>query len=214
MASLLDIKKAVATNLGQTDYSTTNTIRDIKINDARREFYTAKKWSFLKKNTTLTFSAGVASFPTNYNPDFDLGQIYSYSGTDKTVYTQVELEDLDSYATDSGEFVYAIDRENSQFKSNQQSTSPQIAYYQLPADKLTDGSEDSDEEPAGDITPIILLATAMLWLSDERDEDNYDRFFKRYTVLMQRAIFRDNTSGIPTNIAQSNANKSLGFNEV
>jgi hypothetical protein len=195
-ATLLDIKKFVASQTGKTDWSVADSKRDTIINQARREFYSLRKWKFLKKTATLTFSSGEADFPTDYNPNFDVGEVYSYSGTDKTVYTQVELEDLTKYTEDSAsQYVFAIDYENSVIKSNQQSTTPSLTYFHLPADRATDASEDTEAEPTTDITCINLLATAMWWLAKERDEDNYNRFYVRYQEALKKTIQRDNING-------------------
>ena len=213
MSTLLDIKKFVASQTGKTDWSVSDTKRDTIINQARREFYSTKKWKFLKKTTTLTFSSGEADFPSDYNPSFDIGQIYSYTAQDKTVYDQVELEDLDKYVDDSAsDFVFALDIENSKIKSNQQSTTPYLTYYHLPSDKATDGSDDTDTEPTSDITCICLLSTAMWWLAKERDDDNYNRFYVRYQEALKKAIQRDNINGPEMNVGRYLDGTKLGFN--
>jgi hypothetical protein len=213
MSTLLDIKKFVASQTGKTDWSVADSKRDTIINQARREFYSTKKWKFLKKTATLTFSSGEADFPTDYNPSFDIGQIYSYTAQDKQLYDQVELEDLSKYADDSGsDFVFAIDIENSKILSNQQSTTPSLTYFHLPSDKETDGSDDTDAEPTSDITCICLLATAMWWLAKERDEDNYNRFYVRYQEALKKAIQRDNISGPEMSVGRYLDGADLGFN--
>jgi len=213
MSTLLDIKKFVASQTGKTDWSVSDTKRDTIINQARREFYSTKKWKFLKKTTTLTFSSGEADFPSDYNPSFDIGQIYSYTAQDKTVYDQVELEDLGKYVDDSAsDFVFALDIENSKIKSNQQSTTPYLTYYHLPSDKATDGSDDTDTEPTSDITCICLLSTAMWWLAKERDDDNYNRFYVRYQEALKKAIQRDNINGPEMNVGRYLDGTNLGFN--
>ena len=213
MSTLLDIKKFVASQTGKTDWSVSDTKRDTIINQARREFYSTKKWKFLKKTTTLTFSSGEADFPSDYNPSFDIGQIYSYTAQDKTVYDQVQLEDLDKYVDDSAsDFVFALDIENSKIKSNQQSTTPYLTYYHLPSDKATDGSDDTDTEPTSDITCICLLSTAMWWLAKERDDDNYNRFYVRYQEALKKAIQRDNINGPEMNVGRYLDGTNLGFN--
>lgn len=212
--TLLDIKKYVAAQTGKTDWSTANTRRDTIINLARREYYSAKKWKFLKKTATLTFSSGEADFPSDYNPNFDIGEIYSYTDNDKTEYEQETLENLDKHVDDSSDdYVFAIDFENSKIKSNQQSATPTISYFHIPADKETDGSDDTDTEPTTDIVPIGLLATAMWWLSKERDEDNYNRFFARYQEALKKAIQRDNVNQPAMSVEHPLVNYNLGFND-
>lgn len=211
--TLLDIKKFVASQTGKADWSVADSKRDTIINQARREFYSTRKWKFLKKSATLTFSSGDADFPSDYNPMFDVGQIYSYSGTDKTEYLQAELEDLSTYADDSSDdYIFAIDYENSKVKSNQQSATPTLTYYHLPADKAIDGSDDSDTEPTSDITCICLLATAMWWLAKERDEENYNRFYVRYQEALKKAIQRDNVNGPAMSVGRYLDGIDLGFN--
>lgn len=213
MAILLDIKKQVAAQMGKSDYSTSDDKRNILINSARREFYSAKKWSFCKKSATLTFSSGEASFPTDYNPSHDVGEIYSYSNNTKTKYEQVNLEDLSSYEDDStAYYVFAIDVENSKILSNQQSATPTLTYFFLPSDAELDTSDDTDTEPAPDISAIALLATAMVWLSKERDEENYDRFYKRYEAVLKRMIERDNKVGKAKQTDNYLQSYDLGYN--
>lgn len=212
-ATLLDIKRFVASQTGKTDWSVADSKRDTIINQARREFYSLRKWKFLKKSATLTFSSGEASFPADYNPNFDVGQIYSYSGNDKTSYSQVELEELSKYEDDSTSYyVFAIDYENSKIKSNQQSATPTLTYFHLPADKATDASDDTDAEPTTDITCICLLATAMWWLAKERDEDNYNRFYVRYQEALKKAIQRDNINGPAMSLENYISNFDQGWN--
>jgi hypothetical protein len=213
MASLLNIKQFVASQTGKTDWSVADSKRDTIINQARREFYSIRKWKFLKKSATLTFSSGEVAFPADYNPNFDVGQIYSYVGQDKTSYDQVELEDLPKYESDSSSyFVFAVDYENSKIKSNQQSATPTLTYYHLPADKATNASDDSDIEPTTDITCICLLATAMWWLAKERDEDNYNRFYVRYQEALKKAIQRDNINGAEMSLDNYLSKYDLGWN--
>lgn len=212
--TLLDIKKGVSTQLGKTDYATANTVRDAQINVARREFYTAAKWSWAKKTATLTFSSGSAAFPSNYDPTFDIGEIYSYSGTDKTTYTEVNLEDLDTYTDDdASNFVFAIDFENSVIKSNQQSATPSITYQRLPADKALDGTDDSETELAPNINPIITLSIGHYWLAAERDEEAFDRFQRLYMRQLALAIARDKRVGAPRTQRPYLANSNMGFNQ-
>jgi len=214
MSTLLDIKKFVASQTGKSDWSVSDSKRDTIINHARREFYTTKRWTFLKKSATLTFSSGDASFPSDYNPTFDIGQIYSYSGTDKQEYTQVNLEDLSKYEQDSASyFVFALDIENSVIKSNQQSATPTLTYFHLPSDKAVDGSDDTDTEPTADITCICLLSTAMWWLSKERDEEAYKMFYTRYQEALKKAIQRDNINGPAISLNQYTEGFDLGFNK-
>jgi len=206
-----DVKIRVASQLGKTNGGTPDTKRDTIINSARAEYYGHRKWKFNDKTADITFSSGVADFPVDYQPSHDIGKMYSYDGTQKTEYTQVNLDDVDSY--DSNYFVYALDIENRQFKSNQDTT-PKVSYNALPADKALDGSEDADTEPATNITPIVLLATAGCWLAFFRDDENYDRFYKRYSEVRDRLASEDRRIGAPSKIKNGLQDYNLGFNDV
>jgi hypothetical protein len=215
--TLLDIKKGVSAQLGKTDYSTPNVVRDIKINDARRELYSSKRWSFRRKNQTLGFVGGVCAFPDLFAPSDDPIDVYEYpvAGQPKLEWNEVNLEDVGSYTVnDTGTKVYAIDVENSQFTSNQTAGTPVLGYYSMPRDRALDGSEDSLPEPASRhaLAAIILLATAGYWLAAERDEDEYDRFMSRYKGAYALAGSRDDRVGAPVRIRHPYYGKNLGFN--
>ena len=215
--TLLDIKKGVAAQLGKTDYATANVVRDIKINDARREVYSSKRWTFRRKNTTLTFVAGVCAFPDLFAPNDDPIDVYEYPvvGQAKLAWNEVNLEDVNSYTiNDTSTKVYAVDVENSQFVSNQTAGTPTLAYFAMPKDRALDASEDSQVEIASRqaLTAIILLATAEYWLAAERDEDEYDRFMSRYKQAYALANARDDRVGAPIKVRHAYYGKNLGFN--
>lgn len=215
--TLLDIKKSVAAQLGKSDYATPNTIRDIKINDARRELYGSKRWSFRRKNIALVFSGSVSAFPDLFAASDDPIDLYEYPtvGKPRLEWLEVELQEVGGFAVnDPLTKVYAVDVENSQFISNQTTGSPILAYYQMPKDRMLDGSEDALPEPCSRaaFTAIVLLATAEYWLAAERDEAEYDRFFKRYQQAYQLANARDDRTGAPVQVKHTLSGKNLGFN--
>jgi hypothetical protein len=225
--TLLDIKKGVAAQLGKTDFSTPNTVRDIKINDARREVYSITRWKFRRKTAQLSFTTSVATdlttgyglcpFPTDFSPGDDPYTIRHYPSVGQlpVVWLQVNLEDIQTYPlNDVGQFVFAIDWQNSQFVSNHTNTTPFLLYDALPADRALDGSEDSLPEIASKaaLTAIILLATAEYWLASERDESEYDRFFKRYQAQITLAQSRDNKVGPAVSAPHAKAGIDTGYN--
>lgn len=187
----LNLKEYVATQLGQDDASTPNSKREKIINQARREFYSNRRWSFLFTTTTLSFTSQVANLPSDYNYKFTPIDIYSYSGTVKTQYAKVEWADVTYYGSD--QYVYAIDRSSGQVKINQSAvTSLNLDYTMIPADRPTGStSEDAQSEKAPDITPIGLLAIAKYWLSAERATGKYQLFYDQYRAALREAVIMD-----------------------
>lgn len=187
----LNLKEFVANQLGQDDASTPNSKREKIINQARREYYSHRRWSFLFTSTTLSFTSQVASLPSDYNYKFAPLDVYSYSGTVKTQYTKVEWADVGYYGSD--QYVYAIDRNAGQIKINQTAVSTlSFDYTMLPADRPTGStSEDAQNEKAPDITPIGLLAVAKYWLSAERATGKYQLFQDQYKAALREAVIQD-----------------------
>jgi hypothetical protein len=178
-STLLDIKNFVADEIGTGDGSTSVSKRDRLINHARKKFYSEKQWSFLRtEGATLTFTAQVASLPTDYNIKFDPIAVYSYTGNSKYSYSKVAWDDLVQYGT--GDYVYAIDKVSREIKISQTESTLLLDYTNLPADKATDTSDNTDEEPVDDITPIGLLATAMWYLSSRQQAGKYQLFKDEY----------------------------------
>lgn len=177
MATLLDIKHYVANQLGVDTGATPTTIRDRFINQARRKFYSERRWSFLAKRVTPSWASGVASLPTDYNNKYDPIAVWSETGNLKIEYRKVGLSDLNNYPLD---YVYAIDLQNSQIKINQTSATPFLQYTYLPADASLSGSDDNTTEPVQDITAIAYLAISTYWLASERSNARYQLFRDLY----------------------------------
>lgn len=225
--TVLQLKTSVATQLGKTDYATPNVVRDSSINDSRREIYASNKWGFLKKRVTITWvqdanTNGTYSWPTTYTPEYDLGRMYDPApGSSATApvqnkYVQVELEDIPRYAINStSDYVFAVDYENQKFVSNQNNTATvQFVYFAFPRDWALDGTDDAQSEIAPPLvyTAIRLLAIAQYWLAAERDEENYDRFFRRATAALSLAQSLDAREGPATSIKHALTGQALGFN--
>jgi len=190
MATLLDIKEFVTNQIGADNASTSVSKRDKIINQARRQFYSERQWSFLNKSSSVSLSSQLGSLPSNYNNKFQPKGVYTYNGNTKYDYTQVEWGDITLYPTD--QYVFALDKVNSQIKINQSSVSSvTLDYTYLPADKATDGTEDDDSEPIDDITPIGLLALAKWWLSSERGTGKYLLFKDEYQKQLAKDIASD-----------------------
>lgn len=183
MSTTADIQLDVSLQLGKPDGSVSNTKRDQAILRAKRKFYREFPWSFLKKTASLTFASNVADFPSDYDTDFE-PRIYSYSGTLKTEYHLVALEDVDSYTTDKP--VFAIDINNSQFVTNLDGTVDIVYQIAVPQTTVT-----TYVEPTPDITPIVYLAIAYYWLAAERNTENFDRFNALYKEELSGMVAKD-----------------------
>jgi len=191
MATFATLKRKVANRLGRTDNATDNTIRDNSIKDAADQIYQETKWSWTLKTATLTVSSGTADLPTDYNPSFGLDYaVYEVSGdaNDKP-YIRVDVRDLDLYS--SSDRVYAITYSDTSdvyvFTSNQTTDTVKIYYHYLPAEL----SADADVCIVPDPMAVTYLAAAMWWLAKERDEDNYDRFYAKYSERLAKMISND-----------------------
>lgn len=193
MATLLTIKDYVANQLGKDDGSTPNSKRDKIINQARRKFYSEKRWSFLRtQGNAPTFTNYVANLPANYNIKYDPIAVYAYSGNAKFQYSKVSWDDLDEYGT--ADYVYAIDKINRTIKVSQNPYTVYLDYTYLPADKDMGTSDDTDAEPIDDITPIGLLAVAMWWLASERATGKHQMFLDEYNEELSRLKEADASS--------------------
>lgn len=225
--TLLDIKKGVSSQLGKTDYLITNLVRDLAINRARSEFYAYTDWSFRRKTTKLVFTLsavndytnglGIVTLPVLCSPYDDPLTIWEYPvlGQIPIKYVESNISEIGQYTlNDATTKVYAVDNELSQIVANQTTSTPFITYLQMPADRALDGSEDSLPEPCSlsGLNAIILLAIAEYWLAAERDEDEYERFYKRYTRARDIASIRDERLGAPVTIPRAYTGKNLGFN--
>jgi len=192
MATLLDIKNFVADLIGTGDGTTSVPKRDRIINSARRKFYSEKKWSFLKKTATLNFTdneADLSADASDYNYKFDPISIYTYSSNIKFQFTKVEWDDLTAYETSN--YVYAIDKAGKKIKISTGDTTVSMEYIYLPTDKVIGTSDDTDEEPVGDITAIGLLSLSMWYLGSRQSMAKYQLFKDEYKEELTRLLLLD-----------------------
>ena len=192
MSTYLDLKTYVANQLGNTDQTTFDAQRDqFAINNARRDFYHRRKWSFLRKTATLTFAGGFAPLPADFDKFFDPNFVYTFSGNVKYDYLPVEYSELQAYAADC--FVYAVDKVNSRIYTNQASVTTLTLDYQYEVSDYTatDATQNALVEAAPDITPIVLRAVALFWLSSERSTSKYQLFNDQYEQLTRRMEVMD-----------------------
>lgn len=193
------LKQMVANRLGKTNDATAETLRDNAIVDACRQIYRDGRFSWmLKRTTTISLSAGVANLPSDFSADHGFKTLYepvSGIGNDRR-YTRVAPEELDNYTT--SDYVYCVlwDSTNKIFTllTNQTASATLTGWYYAEPTAL---SASSDTTPIPDAWAIVNLATAIWWLGSERDEDNYDRFYRRYTERLEqmKANDRSHSSG-------------------
>lgn len=190
MATWLDLKTYVSGQLGADTGATPTALRDKRINEARREFYSYRRWSFLLKSTTLSLTNSVANLPIDYNKKFDPIDVYTYAGSVKTQYMKVAWADVGYFGTD--DYVYAVNKQAGTLKTNQAVSTLTIDYTYLPTDKSSSTTaDDANEEPAPDITPIGLLAIAKWWLASERGTGKYQLFKDEYKEALANSIVTD-----------------------
>lgn len=211
--TLGNIKVSTANQLGASDGTSSVPKRDRAINDARREYYGAYKWSWAFKTATVTLTARVGSLPSGYNDKFGPECVYFYSGTTKYEFAKVEWDDVEQYT--GGSYVYALNKNTDQIKINDSTfTSITMDYYQIPSDAPIDTTQDSTAEIAPDITAIVFNAVARWWLTSERSTANYDRFMDMYRaqLLQDKKIDSANkpVRGIRYNRWKQGYNKAAG----
>lgn len=211
MATLLDVKTDVAQQLGQTNPTSAVALRDVAINSARRTYYSEQQYSFLEKSADITISSQVGTIPTDMNIKFPFKKIYAYISGIYYEFSPVPWNELDSY--DSSAYVYAIDPGNRQIKINQTTiTTISCIYTYLPADKALDTSDNTDVEPAPDITPIVYLAVARYWLASERATGKYQLFKDLYDAEVMKARADSDLSTPKQDLDTINMHE-LGYNK-
>lgn len=184
MPTFLDIKSAVANNLGRIDQATYDSKREGSINRARRKYYQEVGWNFLKKTVTLTFTSKLAPLPTDYSTKFDPVRVYDYSDNVEHTYVKVDLDRVNNYL--EFDYVYAIDRENGKIVTNQDVATLKMIYIYLPLDiTVTDSSKDNTVDPAPDTTAIEHLATALYFLGARQAAGKYQMFKDEYDKQLE-----------------------------
>jgi hypothetical protein len=214
MATLLDVKNYVAWQRNNTDGATPDSTRDGLINEAFKEVYNARRWTWLKKKATLTISSNEASMPVDYNKLYEPIEIWNYDSTDttaKNAFTQVDISDLSSYASDAN--VYAIDHENSKILFKTLETSVFMNYTSQFTDYALDGTQDSSVLLIPNYDAVKYLALSMYWMSQERATGKQQLYFDNYQRALSQLKKQDRVVGVRY-IRHPLRNKALGFNEV
>lgn len=183
MPTLLDIKIDVAQQLGKTNSTTPVPLRDIAINSSRRTYYAEQPWSFTEKPADISLTSQLGSLPTDMLTKFPFKKVYTYIDDVLYEFSEVGWDELASYS--SAAYVYAINKDTKQIKINQTDVATVSTIYNyLPADKALDTSDNTDVEPAPDITPIVYLAIARYWLSAERATGKFQMYKDLYDAAL------------------------------
>lgn len=193
MPTLLDIKQAVANEFGKSNYSAVDTKRDIAINEARRTFYTSKKWNFAKKQATVVFSGGTANFPTMFSEALGSPEVYDGSAGSKEMYEKVSFEDM-NYHT-QGDRVWSIDYDQNKIVSSEPTATVTMVYWGVPTNYSLDNTQDSTTELSPDVGAITALAKSLYAHASERDEDvrGYWRGIYEKEMLRIKLMDKQNT---------------------
>lgn len=210
MATLLMVKNYVARQRNNSDGATPDATRDGLINEAFKEVYSSRRWSWLKKKATLTVSSNEATLPVDFNKLYEPIEIWAESNG-KIEFTQVELSDLANFDTDSN--VYALDTENSKIVFKTLLTSVYMNYTSEFTDYALDGSDDSDTLLIPNYDAVKYLALSMYWMSQERATGKQQLYFDNYQRALNDLRKKDRVIGAKY-IKHPLRNKALGFNEV
>ncbi len=187
-----NIKQSVAGQLGKTDYATPVTNRDVAINDARTQFYSAHTWSFCRALDSITITASEGPLPDTFNSSREPTSVFATIDGSKQSFIRVDLDDFQYLDTDS-DYYYAIDTEDWTININRTDVATlQMWHYQVPTPLPLSGSGDSGYELCSDPTAIIRLSIALYWLNTERDEGKFQIFMEsEYNPLLNKLIFED-----------------------
>lgn len=193
MPTLLDIKNFVTGQLGADEGSLNDTIRDRLINDARRKYYSERRWSFLETayqpSWTPSGSFYTAAMPAGWNPKFKPVLQEASGGID------IEYRLVPYAGLNDRKYCYAVSGDTVTV-SRIVSAGPAITYWVLPADASLTGSDNAVEEPAPDITALSYYALASWWLSSERNRGNYLLFMDMYREQRTLDVAADSSSAV------------------
>lgn len=189
MATYLDLKDEVTNQLGADDANISVARRDKIINQARRQYHSEHRWSFLKKTENINLTNRVGQLPADYNTRFRPNMVFTNLGGRPVYFMPVDWDTVESYT--EGFNVYAIQTSTNQIKINRQSVGTiSVSYQLMPADRPLDNSQDNQNELSPMISTIALLAVAKWWLASERATGKYQLFKEEY----DRALALDKAS--------------------
>lgn len=155
-----------ANRRGLTNQNSTDTLRDNAILDAVKQIYQEAQFSWLRKLTTLTVTAGVADLPADYSVSYGLRTVYD---ADKNEYTPIDEGEIPWLTASDYRYWITWDAtdENWVFNTNQ-TTATLTAWYTIEPAEMSD---NTDTTPIPDPWAIVFLATALWWSAAEHEED-------------------------------------------
>lgn len=209
MATLTIYKNLIGRFIGESDGSGTDSTRDALLNDARKFVASQYPFECYKKTATVSISSNVASLPTDLDYSHVSDEnilIYSYTGTDKTTYSQVPLSDISRYST--GDYRYAIDIENAQVKCSEATATLSMEYFAVPADLSS--PTDADKFPISEV--IARYAAGQYWQSIEEEENQAQINFQAYDQLFAKAKMRNEAIKDNKRVEHYLKGRNLGFN--
>jgi len=183
------LKNWFARHIGEDDYTGVDSTGEALINDALKELSSRFPFESNKKVGSLTVAGNSATLPT----DFDYAHateisVYSFSGTTKTEYRPVELDEVSKFTT--GDYVFAVDNENDALKSNVTPATLSIQYYAIPADLTSNTATTKFPVPRA----ISTLASGYYWDGVEGEEKRPPDKFKLADTLLEQAINRNKSA--------------------
>lgn len=214
MAILLDVKNYVARQRNNSDGATPDATRDGLINEAFKEVYNARRWTWLEKKATLTITSGEANLPADFNKLYDPIKIWSYDAQDTTSkidFKQVSIDDLNSYTSDGN--IFALDTENGKLLFKTLETTVFMLYTSEFTDYAMDGSNDSDTLLIPNYDAVKYLALSMYWMSQERATGKQQLYFDNYQRALNDLKKQDRVVGVRY-IKHPLRKYALGFNQI
>lgn len=186
MTTFLQLKTWFAYAIGESTATSVDSVGEGLINDAHKEMSSRFPFQCNKKDASLSIVAGVATLPTDFDPAH-IGEIelYSYSGTTKYKYQPVPFDDISAYST--GEYVYAVDFENGQIKTNQTTATLTLVYFSIPAVMSTDEATTNFPVPKA----ISFQAAGDYWEDVEEESDRAQLKYARAEALFSQAVSRN-----------------------
>jgi hypothetical protein len=136
--------------------------------------------------------------------------VYTYTGQLKYSYEKVSWDDIDSF--DTGTYVYAINKQLGQIKTNQTAVATlTMDYTLLVADRPANNTEDTEEEPVPDITALGYLCISMWWLASERSTAKFQLFDDKYKEEFANLVNLDLQTEAPMFYRPTRAYVSRGY---
>lgn len=174
MSTILNLKTAVARQLGKVNALVNTPKRDGAIGEAILQYTDEKDWKW--NQSTKEMSNG-DTLPTDLSEAFD-PLAYYYSGG-----RICDVDYIDAaYFDGRSDPVFTFS--GGKLKTNV--TVPITIIYHMQSQIVAlDGSDNSTVLNIPNITSVTKLAVALYWLSAERDEYNFERFTKEYNKSLE-----------------------------